>query len=79
MQLGGFFIWTHTYTLMKEAGAIYEKSRTDKRLLRIPNEELDADVEAHLIKIENEEVSADQKTTKTVVQAEENQNVSCIS
>lgn len=76
MQLGGFFIWTHTYTLMKEAGAIYAKSRTDERSRRIPNRELDADVEAHLLKMENEEDGADQRTTMAMVQAEENQTVS---
>ena len=74
MQLGGFFIWTHAYSLMKKAGAIHEKNRTDGGSPKI-----DADVEAHLLNLENEESSADQKplpisSTKTIT--EEDQNVS---
>lgn len=64
MALGGFYIWTHTYSLMKSAGIKYEQNRIEEGLLKEPS-----------IKVDNEETLPISSVVKTVIQAEENQTV----
>lgn len=59
MALGGIFIWTYAYSLMKRAGAIKEKKQTDEGTLKIANSEPDANLESHLLKPGNEETYTD--------------------
>ncbi|XP_020260131.1 protein PIN-LIKES 5-like isoform X1 [Asparagus officinalis] len=72
MALGGLYIWTHTYSLMKNAGAIIERSRTGGVSERITLSNSDADMESHLIEKENEEVvstsSMKAEDDRTIVQ-----------
>uniref|UniRef100_A0A1D1ZJ72 Putative transporter C5D6.04 n=1 Tax=Anthurium amnicola TaxID=1678845 RepID=A0A1D1ZJ72_9ARAE len=43
MALGGFYIWTHTYSLMKNSGALYKKMRAaDGGAATAPNKDVDA-------------------------------------
>ncbi|KAJ3680399.1 hypothetical protein LUZ60_016677 [Juncus effusus] len=51
MALGGFYIWTHTYNLMKKSAVIYEKSCHESGKSENPYEceESDTDQEAFLL------------------------------
>lgn len=43
MQLGGFYIWTHTYSCMKNAGELYKRMKAaDDAVARTPNGDADA-------------------------------------
>lgn len=55
LQLGGFFIWTYTYQLIRNSATKYYGILDTKDVIKVPNKELDADKETHLLKREDQE------------------------
>ena len=55
MQLGGLFIWTHTYQLIRGSATKYYGTRNAKDVIKVPNKDLDDNKETHLLKGEDEE------------------------
>lgn len=56
MALGGFFIWTYTYHLIRTSGVVYKSMQAAKVLdIQEPNKDLDADEETCLLKGEYQE------------------------
>ncbi|KAI3996453.1 hypothetical protein MKX01_001291, partial [Papaver californicum] len=53
--LGGFFIWSYTYHLIRTSGIIYREMQMAKETIRkIPNKDFDADGETKLLKEDDE-------------------------
>lgn len=63
LQLGGFYIWTYTYQLIKNSAARYKAAKAaEEEALTAPNNDLDADEKTHLLEAgaqENVSVSVD--------------------
>ncbi|KAJ9670970.1 hypothetical protein PVL29_027109 [Vitis rotundifolia] len=53
--LGGIFIWTYTYQLIRSSVTKYYAIRDVKDVIQVPNKELDANKETHLLKGEDQE------------------------
>lgn len=76
MQLGGFFIWTHTYQLIRGSATKYYAIQDTKDAVRVPNEELDANKETRLLKGEEEHVTLNTPPSKATGEDVEKQVVS---
>nr|DAD41857.1 TPA_asm: hypothetical protein HUJ06_016180 [Nelumbo nucifera] len=55
MALGGFFIWSHTYHLIRTSALKYKALQEGESTVKVPNADLDARSETHLLKTENQE------------------------
>ncbi|KAF8405574.1 hypothetical protein HHK36_010481 [Tetracentron sinense] len=55
MALGGFFIWSYTYHLVRSSAMAYKALQEAKEFSQIPNKDLDANGETHLLKGEDQE------------------------
>lgn len=56
MQLGGFFIWTYTYQLIRSSSVKFKAlQEAEKVAMKRPNKDLDADGATHLLKEGDEE------------------------
>ncbi|XP_065856166.1 protein PIN-LIKES 7-like [Euphorbia lathyris] len=55
MALGGFYIWTYTYHLIRSSAAKLETSQVDEEVIKEANKDLESNQETHLLKGENEE------------------------
>ncbi|KAL6222164.1 hypothetical protein ACLB2K_005556 [Fragaria x ananassa] len=56
MALGGFFIWTYTYQLIRSSSVKFKAlQEAEKVAMKRPNEDLDADGATHLLKEGDEE------------------------
>lgn len=56
MQLGGFFIWTYTYQLIKSSSVKFKAlEAAENAASKRPNKDLDADGATHLLKGGDEE------------------------
>ncbi|KAL3527311.1 hypothetical protein ACH5RR_011967 [Cinchona calisaya] len=77
MALGGFYIWTYTYQLIKNSAAKYKAAKAaEEEALAEPNTDLDADEKTHLLEggaQENVSVSVD--ATEYKEDDVENQNI----
>lgn len=77
-QLGGFYIWTYTYQLIKSSALKYKAGKAAQvEALTEPNKDLDADVKSHLLEAnaqEHDSVSVD--STESTEDDVENQKVS---
>jgi hypothetical protein len=55
MALGGFYIWTYTYQLIKTASVKFKELQAEGQSAKTSNKDLDADIQTHLLKGEDEE------------------------
>ncbi|WCJ32843.1 Auxin efflux carrier family protein [Euphorbia peplus] len=55
MALGGFYIWTYTYHLIRSSAAKLETSKADEEVIKEANKDLEANQETRLLKGEDEE------------------------
>ncbi|XP_037495199.1 protein PIN-LIKES 5 [Jatropha curcas] len=65
MALGGFFIWTYTYSLIRSSAAKLKVIEAAEEITKAPNNDLEASQETHLLKQEEKEHAA-----KSVVDTE---------
>ncbi|KAG9442549.1 hypothetical protein H6P81_018403 [Aristolochia fimbriata] len=63
MALGGFYIWTYTYHLIRTSGQVLHQQQSLEEAPKIPNKEIDSGANAQLLKNEN---------PATIVKIEEN-------
>ncbi|ERN17141.1 hypothetical protein AMTRI_Chr09g33700 [Amborella trichopoda] len=49
MALGGFYIWTYGYNLIRTSSLLYKESQSDETYSKIPHMDLDAGREIHLL------------------------------
>nr|DAD46522.1 TPA_asm: hypothetical protein HUJ06_016459 [Nelumbo nucifera] len=72
MALGGFFIWSYTYYLIKTSGIRYRALQAAESILKLPNTDPDATGEAHLLKTDDLEKAkvADEYTGNQVLSSE---------
>lgn len=79
MQLGGFYIWTISYQMVKASAVKFKALEAAEEFVsKEPNKNLDATAESHLLRGESEEqfaVGITVLTTKSV-EDPENQEVS---
>ncbi|XP_059438404.1 protein PIN-LIKES 7-like [Corylus avellana] len=73
MALGGFFIWTYTYQLIRTSSMKFKALEATGEVSKIPNNDLDADGESHLLKGEDEEHVAISVTPIKSIEDTENQ------
>lgn len=81
LQLGGFYIWTHTYSLMKRAGKLYHRNLLRNNLVH-EIEHKDSFANGDSGKAENGETAVDQEALiptaeKPDDESQQNQLVSC--
>lgn len=50
MALGGFYIWTHTYQLMRNSAVKHKAFLAAEEVSKAPNKDYDANMETHLLK-----------------------------
>lgn len=55
MALGGFFIWTYTYQLVRSSALRYKALEKADEIYKVPNENLEADVETRLLEEDTQE------------------------
>ncbi|RZC48609.1 hypothetical protein C5167_017036 [Papaver somniferum] len=56
MALGGFFIWSYTYHLIRTSGITYRAMQLAKETIpKLPNKDFDADAETKLLKEDDED------------------------
>lgn len=54
MQLGGFFIWTYTFHLVKSSSIKFKELKAaEEEAARDPYEDLEADIKTHLLNGDN--------------------------
>ncbi|KAF8389295.1 hypothetical protein HHK36_025988 [Tetracentron sinense] len=53
-KLGGFFIWSYTYHLVRSSAMAYKALQEAKEFSQIPNKDLDANGETQLLKGEDQ-------------------------
>ncbi|KAE8010763.1 hypothetical protein FH972_007099 [Carpinus fangiana] len=75
MALGGFFIWTYTYQLIRTSSMKFKALQATGEVSKTPNNDLDADGESHLLKGEDEEHVAISVSPIKSVEDTENQVV----
>lgn len=75
MALGGFFIWSYTYQLMRTSSTKYKAlEELNQEVAKTPNNELDADHETHLLNPEDEDhLDIIVSSTKSLEDAIENE------
>ncbi|KAL5987373.1 hypothetical protein ACLOJK_038538 [Asimina triloba] len=54
MQIGGFYIWTYTYHLIRSSSEAYDEMKSIEEAQMDPNKDLDANGETHLLLGEGE-------------------------
>ncbi|KAH7519810.1 protein PIN-LIKES 7 [Ziziphus jujuba] len=55
MALGGFFIWTYSYQLIRASSVKFKALQTAEEVEKAPNKDLDSDAQTQLLKGEDEE------------------------
>ena len=55
LQLGGFFIWTYTYQLIRTSSNKLKALQATEKISKTPNNDLSADAETQLLKGEDQE------------------------
>ncbi|KAL7192817.1 hypothetical protein ACSBR2_024605 [Camellia fascicularis] len=55
MALGGFFIWTYTYQLVRSSALKYKALQAAEEVSKVPNKDSDANEKSHLLEGEVEE------------------------
>ncbi|KAF5958144.1 hypothetical protein HYC85_005369 [Camellia sinensis] len=55
LQLGGFFIWTYTYQLVRSSALKYKALQAAEEVSKVPNKDSDANEKTHLLEGEVEE------------------------
>jgi hypothetical protein len=75
LQLGGFFIWTYTYQLIRTSSKKLKALQAAEEISKTPNNNLDADVETHLLKGEDQEHVAISESSIKSIEDSENQIV----
>lgn len=74
MALGGFYIWTYTFYLMKSSAAKYQALPAPEEVSKEPNRDLEATEATQLLKEnENDQVAIVVPSTKSVDEATETQ------
>ncbi|XP_010029570.2 protein PIN-LIKES 7 [Eucalyptus grandis] len=72
MALGGFFIWTYTYQLVRSSSVKYKELQAVDDFSKQPNKDLDSNESTRLLKGENQEpVAISVHSTKTVEDVED--------
>nr|XP_023889875.1 protein PIN-LIKES 7-like [Quercus suber] len=74
MALGGFFIWTYTYQLIRTSSNKFKALQATEKISRTPNNDLSADAETQLLKGEDQErVAIIVSPIKSIVEDSEDQ------
>ncbi|XP_043712851.1 protein PIN-LIKES 7-like [Telopea speciosissima] len=55
MAIGGFYIWTYTYHLVRSSAIRYKAIQDAEEALKKPNKDLDANSESHLLNVDYED------------------------
>nr|POE44910.1 protein pin-likes 7 [Quercus suber] len=55
MALGGFFIWTYTYQLIRTSSKKFKALQATEKISKTPNNDLSADPTTQLLKGEDQE------------------------
>lgn len=77
LQLGGFYIWTYTYHLIRSSAAKLEAIEAADEVSKAPNNDLEANQETHLLTGEGQEHGAiSVESTKSIDGDTETQAVS---
>lgn len=72
MALGGFFIWTYTYQLVRSSSLKYKELQAADDFAKQPNKDLDCNGSTHLLKGEDQEpVAISVQSTKSVEDVED--------
>lgn len=72
MALGGFFIWTYTYQLVRSSSVKYKELQAVDDFAKQPNKDLDSNESTRLLKGENQEpVAISVQSTKSVEDVED--------
>ncbi|KAK3413667.1 hypothetical protein EUGRSUZ_I02215 [Eucalyptus grandis] len=72
MALGGFFIWTYTYQLVRSSSVKYKELQAADDFSKQPNKDLDSNESTRLLKGENQEpVAISVQSTKSVEDVED--------
>ncbi|KAI6700267.1 hypothetical protein NL676_014591 [Syzygium grande] len=72
MALGGFFIWTYTYQLIRSSSVKYKELQAVDNFAKQPNKDLDSNESTHLLKGEDQEpVVMSVQSTKSVEDVED--------
>lgn len=72
MALGGFFIWTYTYQLVRTSSMKFKALEASEKVSKTPNNDLDADGETHLLKGDDQEHLA--ITVSSIKSVDDSQN-----
>lgn len=64
-QLGGIFIWTHTYHLIRSSATKYKAMNAAEESSKKPNMDLDANESSNLLDRGEEDVAITMSTTKS--------------
>ncbi|KAB1201992.1 hypothetical protein CJ030_MR8G005374 [Morella rubra] len=72
LQLGGFFIWTYTYQLVRTSSMKFKALEASEKVSKTPNNDLDADGETHLLKGDDQEHLA--ITVSSIKSVDDSQN-----
>jgi len=75
MALGGFFIWTYTYQLIRTSSMKFKALQATEESSKTPNNDLDADGESHLLKGEDQEHVAISVSSIKSIEDNENQAI----
>ncbi|XP_062144082.1 protein PIN-LIKES 7-like [Alnus glutinosa] len=75
MALGGFFIWTYTYQLIRTSSMKFKALQATEEVSKTPNNDLDADGESHLLKGEDQEHVAISVSSIKSIEDTENQAI----
>ena len=55
MQLGGFFVWTYTYQLIRTSSTKHKALEAIEEVPKTPNKDSDADHQTHLLKPQDQD------------------------
>ncbi|MCL7035207.1 hypothetical protein MKW94_018200 [Papaver nudicaule] len=80
IQVGGLFIWTHTYYLIRTSSLAYKAMQMAKETVpQIPNNEYDSNAESSLLTRENEDQVAVQVVSSTELYNEQNEVLAIVT
>lgn len=79
LQLGGFYIWTYTYQLIRSSAAKLQEIKAADEVSKAPNNDLEANQETHLLKGgDQEQIPIAVASSKSIDDDTESQAVSVV-
>lgn len=67
MALGGFYIWTYTYQLMRSSSTKYKALIASEEILKLPNTDLEANQKTRLLEGQDEESLKEDMESQAIV------------